>query len=118
MRRKGVSRMSLIRYEFRKLISYTYVRAAFALLLVITAVLCAFECSRETVELRDDTITALELYGENRDFYDKYANELKALNDEYIKVEISEIKMGILITNLRIFRRLCSATSVSTISRC
>ena len=83
--------MSLIRYEFRKLISYTYVRAAFALLLVITAVLCAFECSRETVELRDDTITALELYGENRDFYDKYANELKVLNDEYIKVEISEI---------------------------
>ena len=86
--------MSLIRYEFRKLISYTYVRAAFALLIVITAVLCAFECSRETVELRDDTITALELYGENRDFYDKYANELKALNDEYIKVEISEIKKG------------------------
>ena len=86
--------MSLIRYEFRKLISYTYVRASFALLLVITAVLCAFECSRETVELRDDTITALELYGENRDFYDKYANELKALNDEYIKVEISEIKKG------------------------
>ena len=86
--------MSLIRYEFRKLISYTYVRAAFAVLLVITAVLCAFECSRETVDLRDDTITALELYDENRELYDKYADELKALNDEYFRIELAEMKKG------------------------